>query len=181
MEIHIYMVCACRFLQRQDKQSRLMFARRHPAQPTLSHSLHESGPYASRCSVPIHVAAVPETPLQVGPLPSSTQPLATMNSALTYYNSWISTSTPFYDNFDRQPAHHSAPPAPLHRPHHPFTKALRSHSGHHISIVIKKITLYFNPFRTAVPFWGQTTRNLSGLSPKRDCGSKRVNQYQVLR
>ena len=24
---------------------------------------------------------------------------------------------------------------------------------------------YLNPFRTAVPFWGQTTRNLPGLSP----------------
>ena len=32
-----------------------------------------------------------------------------------------------------------------------------------------------NPFRTAVPFGGQTTRNLTGLSPKRDCGAKRVN------
>ena len=33
-----------------------------------------------------------------------------------------------------------------------------------------------NPFRTtAVPFWGQTTWNLTGLSPKRDGGSKRVN------
>ena len=32
-----------------------------------------------------------------------------------------------------------------------------------------------NPFRTAVPLWGQITWNLSGLSPKRDCGSKRVN------
>ena len=31
-----------------------------------------------------------------------------------------------------------------------------------------------NPFRAAVLFWGQTTRNFSGLSPKRDCGSKRV-------
>ena len=30
-------------------------------------------------------------------------------------------------------------------------------------------------FRTAVPCWGQTTYNLTGLSPKRDCGSKRVN------
>ena len=29
----------------------------------------------------------------------------------------------------------------------------------------------WTPFRTAVPFRGQTTRNLSGLSPKRDCGS----------
>ena len=28
-----------------------------------------------------------------------------------------------------------------------------------------------NPFRTAVPFWGQTTRSLTGLSPERDCGS----------
>ena len=32
----------------------------------------------------------------------------------------------------------------------------------------------FNPFRTPVPFWGQTTWNLSELPPKRDCGSKRV-------
>ena len=31
-----------------------------------------------------------------------------------------------------------------------------------------------NPFITAVPFWGQTTWNLNGLSPKRNCGSKRV-------
>ena len=32
-----------------------------------------------------------------------------------------------------------------------------------------------SPVRTAVPFWGQTTWNLSGLSPNRDCASKRVN------
>ena len=32
-----------------------------------------------------------------------------------------------------------------------------------------------NPFRTAVPFWGQTTQISSSLSPKRDSGSKRVN------
>ena len=31
-----------------------------------------------------------------------------------------------------------------------------------------------NPFRTAVPFWGQPSQILSTLSPKRDCGSKRV-------
>ena len=36
-----------------------------------------------------------------------------------------------------------------------------------------------NPFRTAVPFWGQTTWKLSCLSPKRDCGSKRVKCYYV--
>ena len=35
-------------------------------------------------------------------------------------------------------------------------------------------TPLINPFRTAVPFWGQTTWILNGLSPKRDCGSKRV-------
>ena len=34
-----------------------------------------------------------------------------------------------------------------------------------------------NPFRTAVPFWGQTTWNLNGLSPKPDCGSKRVKAH----
>ena len=33
----------------------------------------------------------------------------------------------------------------------------------------------FNPFGTAVPFWGQTTQFSSSLSPKRDCGSKGVN------
>ena len=32
-----------------------------------------------------------------------------------------------------------------------------------------------NPFRTAVPFWGQITYNLTGLSPKWDCGSRGVN------
>ena len=31
-----------------------------------------------------------------------------------------------------------------------------------------------NPFRTAVPFWGQTSQISSSLSPKRDCGPKRV-------
>ena len=31
-----------------------------------------------------------------------------------------------------------------------------------------------NPFRTAVPFWGQTSQIPSSLSPKRDWGSKRV-------
>ena len=34
---------------------------------------------------------------------------------------------------------------------------------------------FVNPCRAAVPFWGQTTQILSGLSPKRDCGIKRVN------
>ena len=36
---------------------------------------------------------------------------------------------------------------------------------------------YFNPFRTAVPFGGQITQNLRRVSPKRDCGSKRVNYF----
>ena len=33
-----------------------------------------------------------------------------------------------------------------------------------------------NPFRTAVPFWGQTTQISGSLSPKRDCGPKRGKQ-----
>ena len=41
--------------------------------------------------------------------------------------------------------------------------------GKHISAI-----LFLNPFRTAVPFWGQITSKLSELSPKRDCGSKGV-------
>ena len=32
----------------------------------------------------------------------------------------------------------------------------------------------FNPFRTAVPFWGQCLQFLSSLSPKPGCGTKRV-------
>ena len=32
-----------------------------------------------------------------------------------------------------------------------------------------------NPFRTAVPFWRQTSQILSDLSPKRNCSPKRVN------
>ena len=31
-----------------------------------------------------------------------------------------------------------------------------------------------SPFRTAVPFWGQTTQIPSSISSKRDCGPKRV-------
>ena len=33
----------------------------------------------------------------------------------------------------------------------------------------------FNPFRTAGPFWGQSSRIPSSLSPKRDYGPGRVN------
>ena len=32
-----------------------------------------------------------------------------------------------------------------------------------------------NPFRTAVPFWGQSTQIPSRLPPKRNCSPKRVN------
>ena len=39
-------------------------------------------------------------------------------------------------------------------------------------IIIEKN--YVNPFRTAVPICGQTSQIPSILSPKRDCGSKRV-------
>ena len=31
-----------------------------------------------------------------------------------------------------------------------------------------------NPFRTAVPFWGQSSQISSSFVPKRDCGSKGV-------
>ena len=36
-----------------------------------------------------------------------------------------------------------------------------------------------NPFRTAVPFWEQSTQISSSLSPKRDCGPKRVNTWYL--
>ena len=31
----------------------------------------------------------------------------------------------------------------------------------------------------SLPFWGQTTWNLTGLSPERDCGSKRVKRQNA--
>ena len=46
-------------------------------------------------------------------------------------------------------------------------------------MVTKVLEPYFDPFRTAVPFRGQTTWNLSGLSPKRDCSSERVNPFRT--
>ena len=39
--------------------------------------------------------------------------------------------------------------------------------------------VFLNPFRTAVPFWGQITQKLTGLSPKRDCGSEGVKREVV--
>ena len=41
------------------------------------------------------------------------------------------------------------------------------------------IGIGLNPFITAVPFWGQTTWNLSGFPPKRSCGSKRVKGVDI--
>ena len=41
------------------------------------------------------------------------------------------------------------------------------------------ITSIIGHFRTAVPFWGQTRRISSSLSPKRDGGPKRVNQQMI--
>ena len=50
----------------------------------------------------------------------------------------------------------------------------------HIRVQIRStfswLLVALNPFRTAVPFWGQTTWKWSRVSPKRDCGSKRVNR-----
>ena len=50
-------------------------------------------------------------------------------------------------------------------------KSLGSVSYRHRVLALKLL----NPFRTAVPFWGQSTWSLTGLSPKWDCGSKGVN------
>ena len=36
-----------------------------------------------------------------------------------------------------------------------------------------------NPFSNAVSFWGQTTDNLTGLFPKRDCSSKRDKRHKT--
>ena len=44
-------------------------------------------------------------------------------------------------------------------------------------VLFTSCALILTPFRTAVPFWGQTTWSLSGLSPKRGCGSKKVKPH----
>ena len=47
--------------------------------------------------------------------------------------------------------------------------------GYLLRIVRGPMQLYtVNPFRTAVPFWGQTPQILSDVSPKRDRGPKRA-------
>ena len=50
---------------------------------------------------------------------------------------------------------------------HTRSSTQRSPSPHECSSAL-------NPFRTAVSLWGQTTQISRSLSPKRDCGSKRV-------
>ena len=42
-----------------------------------------------------------------------------------------------------------------------------------IVFILRHIIVVCLPFRTAVPFWGHTTQNLSGLSPQWECGAKR--------
>ena len=39
----------------------------------------------------------------------------------------------------------------------------------------KYVHIHVNPFRTAVPFWGQTSQISTSVSPKRDSDSRRVN------
>ena len=46
--------------------------------------------------------------------------------------------------------------------------------------IVSVVTALVNPFRTAVPFWEQTTQISSSLSRKRDCGSKGVNPRMEL-
>ena len=42
-----------------------------------------------------------------------------------------------------------------------------------------QLFLGYNPGRTAVPFWGQTSRIPSRLSPKRDCGTERGTELCI--
>ena len=59
------------------------------------------------------------------------------------------------------------------RPHLAYLKSLH---------IIKRVPKGSStPFRTAVPFWGRTTWTLSGLPPKGDCGTRRVDSGGGLR
>ena len=56
------------------------------------------------------------------------------------------------------------------------TTAVRSHE-HAVQLddfTSTAVVIMLASFRTAVPFWGQTSLISSSLSPKRDCGSKGV-------
>ena len=48
------------------------------------------------------------------------------------------------------------------------------------SLICISVLSLFNPFRTAVPFRGQTTWNWSGLSPHWDCSTKGVKTVVFL-
>ena len=56
-----------------------------------------------------------------------------------------------------------------------FITTFPARGAHTTTSLVSRHPSVLNPFRTAVPFWGRTTSNLSGLSPKRDCGTNRVN------
>ena len=47
-------------------------------------------------------------------------------------------------------------------------------NAHRYQVFTIASQLSLTPSRTAVPFWGQTTWSLRGVSPTRDCGSRRV-------
>ena len=51
------------------------------------------------------------------------------------------------------------------------------HTRYLVYILLYVCVLHINPFRTAVPFWGHTALKLNGLSPKRDCGSRKSSFY----
>ena len=66
---------------------------------------------------------------------------------------------------------------PLQRLNHHFghrSLGIRLQNVYLVYVTVQCCTNRVNPFRTAVPFRGQVTLNLSGLSPKRDCSPKRV-------
>ena len=55
-----------------------------------------------------------------------------------------------------------------------FRRTPRGTFARHVYIATEQSPHRMNPFRTAVPFWGQTTQISSSLSPKQDCGSEGV-------
>ena len=56
----------------------------------------------------------------------------------------------------------------------------RTHTQRELSNIKQRCNKDLNPFRTPVPFWGQTTYNLSILSPHTwDCGAKSVNEVSL--
>ena len=105
-------------------------------------------------------------------LPSSTPPItALLNSAL--YRKPKEHLGLGHPQYQHRGAKYLFTLAPINSNQPPSRRPSRN-------IPRKSVRKGLHPFRTAVPFWAQTTQILSNLSPKRDCGPKKRANPPIL-